>query len=104
VWELRWGKYITTLLEIQRTTGNTPRALRDRPALRAPYRHLLEAFYELSAGRSYGEVPQPLTLSDIRAYCEMFGISALPERERFFRAIRHLDVVYLREVTRKAKP
>lgn len=96
------------MYEVEESTGITPKALRDRPSLAPHLRPLLEAFYEVSAGRSYadgmsGRTPQPITGGEIRHHFETFYVSALVERERLFRAIRRLDGVYLRESAKKQR-
>lgn len=96
LWEITWGKQIKTLLEFQQASGQKPKALRDRPALKDSLRHLLEAFYDLSAGRSVGEVPQPIQTADILAYCQLFEISSELERTRIFKTVRQLDGAYLK--------
>lgn len=80
-----------------------PRALRDRPLLKAHNRRYLEAFYELSAGRSFGEMPQPIPTSEIARYCEFFRIDSQPERERLFVVLRRLDAAYLRRMAEKVE-
>lgn len=82
----------------------TPKALLDRPALQSSNRHLLEAFYELSAGRSVGEVPQPVSTTDIRSYCELFAIRSQDERDRLFKIVRRLDMVFLKHLAGKREP
>lgn len=78
-----------------KATGTTPKALLDRPTLKAPYRHHLEAFYELSAGRSRGECPQAITQEAIESHCRMWGLSSYAEREDLMRYTRLLDTAYL---------
>jgi hypothetical protein len=90
-----------TLLDVRLETGVAPPALRNRPALKSQNRHLLEAFYEVSAGRSVGAMaPQPLTSADVLNYCELMGIRSQRERERLFYIVRRLDPVYLRHVAK----
>ncbi len=54
---------------------------------------------ELSDSRTYSDVgqPMPIPISEYVAYCELFGIKLLSERETFFRQVRALDRAY-REV------
>lgn len=75
--------------------GITPRALLDRPPLRAADRHYLEAFYELSRGRSIGEVPQPIALTDFLAYCELMDIRSQEQRLKLYGLVAQLDSAYL---------
>lgn len=92
-----------TLLEVARTTNTVPRALLDRPPLNPRNRHLLEAFYEVSAGRSIGEVPQPLRVSELLAYCQLTGVADSEERERLLRVMQRLDGVYLRHAVERQR-
>lgn len=59
---------------------------------------LHNAFHELTTSRmmnDFGEGPIPL--SEVHAYCMLFGIDDLDERADFVRAIRAMDSVYLAE-------
>lgn len=89
------------LLQIEQETGVTPKALLSRPRLSPAYRHLLEAFYEVSSGREVGEFPQAITAGEILHYCTLMGVTGLDERESLFRAIRSLDAAYLTHVASK---
>ncbi|MCQ8781723.1 hypothetical protein NPA30_05955 [Aurantimonas sp. CSK15Z-1] len=58
----------------------------------------MQAFFDLSASRSLvmgGEGPIPL--SEILAYCQMFGVNDVDERGDFLRVIRAMDEAYLEE-------
>jgi hypothetical protein len=100
LWELTWGKEIETLLAVWKEFGVKPKALQNRPTLKESDRHYIDAFYDLSAGRSIGEVIQPIGIRDIQAYCEMFGVTGTA-RENLFRVIRHLDATYLKHKAEK---
>lgn len=76
-------------------TGVVPKALLSRPELARPYRHHLEAFYDLSSGRVRGEAPQAITTAEIKAYCDLFEIHDQGARETLFRLVRTLDAAYL---------
>jgi hypothetical protein len=92
-----------TLLEV-RESGIEPQALRDRPALQPQYRHLIEAFYEVSAGRSIGEIVQPLPASEIRDHILLvMGVESRDELDRLFQLMRRLDVVYVNDSAERAK-
>ena len=89
-----WGKEVQFLTDVWNATGAKPKALRDRPALQASNGHYLEAFYDLNAGRSYGELPYPIATSDILAYCELMGV-ARARRPWWFTVLRALDSAYI---------
>ena len=83
-------------------TGITPPALRDRPKLHARNRQLLQAFYAVSAGRSYGEAGGfPIPTESIFSYAQGAGLRGIDERMRFFVVMRELDGVYLTEMSKK---
>lgn len=55
------------------------------------------AFIELTDSRPYTQSgsPLPIPISEIRAYCEFFGIETLREKERLFRLVRAQDRAYI---------
>lgn len=94
------------LQQVANQMGTLPQALRDRPSLAPHLRPLLEAFYEVSAGRSFedgfaGRTPQPLQQGEILSWFKTWGIDEVLERERYQRAIRRLDGAYLQEMAKK---
>ena len=86
------------LQDVAKDTGETPKALKDRPTLRDDLAHLMESFFELSAQRLVGETAQPLQISEVLAYVELLGIDSPIERERLFTMVRKLDAVFLEHV------
>jgi hypothetical protein len=94
------------LRQVESQMGTTPKALRDRPSLAPHLRPLLEAFYEVSAGRSFedgfaGRTPQPIQQGEILSWFKTWGIDEVVERERYQLAIRRLDRAYLQEMAKK---
>ena len=79
-----------------------PKALRDRPRLRASDGYYLETFYELSRGRSVGEVPQPISITAFKDYCELMGIRSVAERQALYQIVSRLDGIFLLKMTEKA--
>lgn len=67
-----------------------PAALRDRPEPFDDLAPVLEAFALLSAVRpvATGPVPAAIPLSEIQAYCGLFGVGDV---EEFVRLIRAMD-------------
>jgi hypothetical protein len=80
-----------------------PKALQDRPLLKPSNKPYLTAFYELSGGRSIGEVVQPISTSDLFTYMDGFGILDPEERGRFFTRVRALDSAYVKHMLAKAE-
>ena len=42
-----------------------------------------------------GEVPSPLSVVDLLAYCELTDLQGLEARQAFYRVMRCLDAAYL---------
>lgn len=83
------------LLDMEEKTGITPRALQDRPALMPELSHYLEVFWELSNSRQHGmNGPQPISLTEIWAYCQMFGWDTIEERTQLVHFIQQMDSAY----------
>jgi len=91
-----------TLLEIQETTGMTPKALLDRPRIVQYDRYYLDTYYDLAAARCYNQAGiQPIPVVDIVAYMNLVGVAESSERYRIFQAVRSLDAAYLKHVMEK---
>jgi len=101
---LEWGPQESFLKTLQQTTGETPKALQDRPKLNRWVAEYYKAFAVLSDSRSIlqGGVG-PIPLSEIFAYFQMFEITDLEERERFTTMVKALDRVYIKHVNEKLK-
>ena len=57
----------------------------------------MSAFRELTDSRPYTQAqPIPIPLSEILAYCQMYYIESLLERERLVKVVRILDNTYLK--------
>lgn len=60
---------------------------------------------ELTQSREYSQFGQPLPipLSEYVAYCELFGIKELSEREAMFRHVRAMDTIFVEKVGERLK-
>jgi hypothetical protein len=78
--------------------------LQSRPKLDQRQVYYYNAYQQMSRSRSAGmggALPIPVT--EILAYCELFYIAQLDERERIFRYVNRLDDAYLAHVAEKTK-
>ncbi len=101
---MEWGPQREFLNTLQQTTGEIPKALKDRPSLNKWTVQYYSAFNVLSDSRQIGQGGiGPIPLSEMKAYMEMFEVSNLDERERFAKMVRALDRVYIKHVNTKLK-
>jgi hypothetical protein len=78
--------------------------LRDRPVLDYRQYHYYTAYQTLSRSRAVSMAgPLSIPMSEILAYCIMFQIDNLTERERILRFVSRLDSTYLDFVAEKQK-
>ncbi|WP_298983488.1 hypothetical protein [uncultured Roseibium sp.] len=85
-------------------TGKVPPALKRKPELFEDLRLVWEAFKTLSPARQYyNGAPQPIPLSEILAYCQMFEINDLEERREFAEFIIEMDTVFIAAVLKKSR-
>lgn len=96
-WEAEWGEHLE-FLEAQEQEGYDVPALDRRPRLPPRLQKYLDAFYTLSHGRVFLFGACGLPLSDLEAYCRIFGVY---DQELFVRHILAMDRVYLSEVNKK---
>lgn len=86
------------MLEAMETqTGITPQALQNEPELDVTTGEIASAYNLLAARRSYGSGPNPIQLSEILAYVEIFGCPVVG-MEAFVELIGVTDVKYLETV------
>jgi len=83
------------LEEIQETTGETPFALRNRPTLDGRLGFYFRAFNRCSASRTWNEGgPAAISLVEVQAYCQLFGIDDPELREAVLDHVQALDEVF----------
>lgn len=79
-------------------------ALRARPTLPPHLWYYRDIYDEVAGSRHYsanGE-PLPIPISEIHAYCELFGVRGLESRETLLKMIRAMDRAFL-DVIRKRR-
>ncbi len=78
--------------------------MRDRPVLDFRQSYYYNAYQSIARSRNAGMAgPLPIPVSEILAYCNLFQIVKLDERERIFRYINCLDNAYLDHAAEKSK-
>ncbi len=77
----------------------------DKPQLEGPEVFYYQAFRTLSRSRQYSQVGQPfaIPLSEITAYCELFRIHGLDERERLLFFVHQMDDAYIEVRSKQVK-
>lgn len=76
--------------------GVTPKALLSRPSLDERLGYYYSVYNRISRSRDVSMAGAlPLKVSEISAYCELFKIHSLIERERLFDCVTTLDDAYL---------
>lgn len=79
-----------------------PPCLLRKPKLRTDCYGYYEAFYALSGRRNYGRAgPQPVPISEMVAYCDVFGVPKGYIRAKFVRLMARMDAAYLQRVHSK---
>lgn len=90
------------LLDIQEMEGEAPDALLSRPKLLFGQAHYLSAFETLSEWRGVSDMgqPKPLSLMDVKDYCDLFDIKSPEMKATLVHHIRRLDDTYLNIVSK----
>lgn len=84
------------LLEIQESIGVTPSGLKNRPDVQEQDLPYLDSFRLLTRSREYGQSgPQPIRLTEIKAYLDMVGEDRVEERMKLLRIVQEMDHTYL---------
>jgi len=92
------------LKQVQKESGKTPRALKNRPTLKQQDGYYMRAFDAVKHARdTSGEVPGAIPVSEVLAYFEMEQINDLDLRGRVFRHIRRLDEELLQFLMKRHK-
>lgn len=100
-WRVKWGPEVPTLLEIQRSTGTTPIALRDRPILSERWAFTDEVFTELTGSRNYtagGPANIPFNQFYLWAKAHRFTLTELTE---VWKDLREFDNAWLEALNKK---
>lgn len=86
------------MIEVAQDEGDPiPQAVIDAPVPFTGAQKYLDAFWILSAGRTYNATGcNPIAISEFLAYFQIFGIDDIDEREDTIDFIRAMDAVYLK--------
>lgn len=73
--------------------------------LKAKLLYYRTAFLQLSGSRQYTQTGSalPIPISEYAAYCQMFDITSLAEKERLFEMVRAQDRTYVEHSAEKVK-
>jgi len=64
----------------------------------------MEAYQACDHGRSMGHsAPNPISVSEVMAYCSGVGIASVTERAKYLRLIQKLDLAFLAHWSEKNK-
>lgn len=75
---------------------------RDMPTLYNDLKWIYEGFMRLSAARQLGfSSVQPISISEVLSYCELFDIYDPEDREDFLYFVQFLDKIFLQDMERK---
>jgi len=89
-------------LEKLKRDGKDPQALQTKPDLIEGAAKYFVAFTALNASRQMGmDGPGPIPISEVYAYCEMFGYTSYGERFDMFKFISACDGTYLKKLESK---
>lgn len=82
------------------SSGVSPKALESKPDLHDWMKEYLYAFRKLNRTRQQGMGPSPISLTEIKAYLDLYGSS---DQEAFIEYILQMDAAYL-DVKAKQAP
>lgn len=94
-WQHRWGPREDFLAGSTLKTGIIPPALLNRPTLEDGDEEYVTAFMMLNTRRSSGMGPNPISLTEILAYVQLYEVN---EPETFVRVMVEMDVVLMGEL------
>lgn len=84
------------------STGEMPLALKNKPELDQFEQPFFEAFTILGNSRNWTMAgPSHIPLTEIKAYCDFYGITDIDERFEFVKIIQRLDSEYLKRMREK---
>lgn len=88
---MQWAQFKERL----RTVDPEAKALKDEPVLNYAESHYMRVFTDLSRSRPAGMGVSAIPISEIKAYCEMFGITDLNERADLLFIIQQMDEEFM---------
>lgn len=102
---MTWGAQADFLKMVEEQTGKTPGGLLERPTLTANQWYYRDVYEDVSGSRQYttdGQ-PLPIPISEVLAYCELFGIRELEARHRIMVMVRAQDAGFRKVMREKAE-
>ena len=94
VWDLKYSHKLKWFNKLEET-GETIRALNEKPKLYADLALDYQAFKMLNASRQSTMSAAPISMADIYAYMQIFEINNFCTRRQFLYHIKLLDSIYL---------
>lgn len=88
---MQWAQFKERL----RTVDPEAKALKDEPVLNYAESHYMRVFTDLSRSRPVGMGVSAIPISEIKAYCEMFGITDPNERADLLFIIQQMDEEFM---------
>lgn len=88
---MQWAQFKERL----RTVDPEAKALKEEPVLSYVESYYMKVFSDLNSSRQSGMGVGPIPLSEIRAYCDMFGITDLNERADLLFIIQQMDEEFM---------
>ena len=99
VWQLEWAGKEAVLTQIAKT-GKTPAALERKPEVTRWLIPYIEAFDALSSCRPIGMAVGHITLSEMKAWCDMTGET---DYSFFIKVIQQADRAFIESINKKNK-
>lgn len=96
---MQWGDRLDFLYDLE-SSGVSPKALENRPELHDWMKEYLYAFRKLNRTRPMGMGVNPISLTEIKAYLDLYGAS---DQEAFIDYILEMDAAFL-DVKAKQAP
>ncbi len=88
---MQWAQFKERL----RTVDPEAKVLKEEPVLSYVESYYMKVFSDLNSSRQSGMGVGPIPLSEIRAYCDMFGITDLNERADLLFIIQQMDEEFM---------
>lgn len=97
MWKAEWGDK-TEFLEDLEDSGMSPKALENKPEIHTWMIEYIDAFEVLNQTRSYGMAPNPISLTEILAYLQLYGSS---DAASFVKYILAMDEAFLSATSKR---
>lgn len=96
---MEWGDKAEWLIEVsQEENDPLPPAILNKPELPLYLSEVWRAFWILNSSRQSGFSIQPIQLSEIKAYFDIYG--KVEDIDAFIEYIKHLDILFMKKVSK----